>query len=221
MPSPSGAGIGYSFSFGHHFDPSNVGFGTLRVLNDDTIAPGRGFGAHQHRDMEIVTWVVKGALAHKDSTGGEGVLRPGEVQAMSAGSGVIHSEFNPSATEPVHLLQMWVEPDQAGLQPSYAQKAFPEEARRGDLLPIVSGRLIDGTLRIRQDATMLVGSLEAGQSITHQPTIGRRSHVYVVSGSVRMGNETLSEGDAARVTGTAELSIQALEPAELVVWDLA
>jgi quercetin 2,3-dioxygenase len=211
----------HSFSFGPHFDPDNVGFGTLRVLNDDIIAPGRGFGAHPHRDMEIVTWVVKGAVAHKDSSGGEGVIRPGEAQAMSAGTGVVHSEFNASATEPAHFLQMWVEPAQRGLTPSYAQRSFPVEARRGRLLPIVSGRPIEGTLRIRQEATMFVGSLEVGQSVTHQPSIGERTHLYVISGAVQLGGETLHAGDAARITGRESVTLKAKEGTELVVWDLA
>jgi redox-sensitive bicupin YhaK (pirin superfamily) len=211
----------HSFSFGPHFDPENVGFGTLRVLNDDIIGPGQGFGAHPHRDMEIVTWVVKGAVAHKDSSGGEGVLRPGEAQAMSAGTGVVHSEYNASTTEPVHLLQMWVEPAQRGLTPSYAQQAFPEEARRGRLLPIVSGSPIVGTLRIRQEATMFVGSLEAGQSVTHRPTVGEHTHLYVISGAIQLGGDTLQAGDAARITGREALTLQAQTPTELVVWDLA
>jgi hypothetical protein len=210
----------HSFSFGPHFDPNNVGFGTLRVLNDDVIAPGRGFGSHPHRDMEIVTWVLKGAVAHKDSSGGEGVLRPGEVQTMSAGTGVVHSEANASSDEPVHLLQMWVEPARAGLRPSYAQKAFPAAARRGVLLPVVSNGSIDRTLPIHQDATMLVGTFAAGETVVHRPTVGEHTHLYVVSGRVRVGDETLTTGDAARMTGRGELTIQAEEPAELVVWDL-
>jgi redox-sensitive bicupin YhaK (pirin superfamily) len=123
----------HSFSFGPHYDPNNMGFGTLRVLNDDVIAPGQGFGTHPHRDMEIVTWVVKGAVAHQDSSGGQGVIRAGEVQTMSAGTGIRHSEYNASETEPVHLLQMWIEPAQPGLTPTYAEKAFPEGGRRNRL----------------------------------------------------------------------------------------
>jgi quercetin 2,3-dioxygenase len=211
----------HSFSFGPHYDPNNMGFSTLRVLNDDVIGPGRGFGAHPHRDMEIVTWVLKGALAHRDSSGGEGILRPGEVQTMTAGTGIVHSEYNAAAAEPVHLLQMWVEPARTGLTPGYAQKPFPESARRGVLLPVVSNGSIEGTLPIHQDATMFVGSFEAGQTLTHRNTVGEHSHLYVVSGQVRIGEETLVTGDAARVTGHEELSIQAEAPTELVVWDLA
>jgi redox-sensitive bicupin YhaK (pirin superfamily) len=211
----------HAFSFGPHYDPNNMGFGTLRVLNDDVIAAGRGFGAHPHRDMEIVTWVLKGAVAHKDSSGGEGILRPGEVQTMSAGTGVVHSEYNASTTEPLHLLQMWVEPARAGLRPSYGQKAFPEEARRGALLPVVSNESIEGTLPIHQDATMLVGSLAPGERVIHTPTVGERTHLYVVSGRVRLGNETLDTGDSARITGRGAMTIVAEEAAELVVWDLA
>lgn len=211
----------HSFSFGPHFDRSNMGFGTLRVLNDDVIAPGRGFGAHPHQDMEIVTWVLKGAVAHKDSSGGEGILRPGEVQTMSAGTGVVHSEFNASTTEPLHLLQMWVEPARAGLQPSYDQKAFPAEARRGRLLPVVSNGSIEGTLPIHQDAIMLVGSLDAGDAVVHRPSVGEHTHLYVVSGRVRVDDETLESGDAARITGRGDLAIAAEEASELVVWDLA
>lgn len=211
----------HSFSFGPHYDPGNVGFSTLRVLNDDVIGPGRGFGAHPHRDMEIVTWVLKGALAHRDSSGGEGVLRPGEVQTMTAGTGIVHSEYNASETEPVHLLQMWVEPARTGLTPGYDQKPFPEAARRGVLLPVVSNGSIEGTLPIHQEATMFVGSFKAGETVTHRNTLGEHSHLYVASGSVRIGAETLGAGDAARVTGSDELSIEALAASELVVWDLA
>jgi quercetin 2,3-dioxygenase len=211
----------HSFSFGPHYDPGNMGFSTLRVLNDDVIAPGRGFGQHPHRDMEIVTWVVKGALAHRDSSGGEGVLRPGEVQTMTAGTGIVHSEYNASETEPVHLLQMWVEPARTGLTPGYAQKPFPEAARRGVLLPVVSNGSIEGTLPIHQDATMFVGSFEAGQTLAHRNTVGEHSHLYVVTGQVRIGEETLAAGDAVRVTGREELLIQVEAPSELVVWDLA
>jgi quercetin 2,3-dioxygenase len=210
----------HSFSFGPHYDPNNMGFGALRVLNDDVIAPGRGFGAHPHQDMEIVTWVIRGALAHKDSSGGEGVLRPGEVQTMTAGTGIVHSEYNASATEPVHLLQMWVEPDRAGLPPAYAQKAFPEAARRGVLLPVVSNGSIEGTLRIHQNATMFVGSFETGQTLTHRNSVGKHGHLYVVSGQVKLGEETVGAGDAARITGREALSIQVESPTELVVWDL-
>jgi redox-sensitive bicupin YhaK (pirin superfamily) len=210
----------HSFSFGPHYDPSNVGFGALRVLNDDVIAPGRGFGAHPHRDMEIVTWVLKGAVSHKDSSGGEGILRLGEVQTMTAGTGIVHSEYNASATEPLHLLQMWIEPAREGLRPGYDQKSFPQEARRGVLLPVVSNGSITGTLPIHQDATMFVGSLDAGQSVVHPSSVGERTHLYVVSGRVLLGDATLETGDAARVTGRADLVIRAEESAELVVWDL-
>jgi redox-sensitive bicupin YhaK (pirin superfamily) len=211
----------HSFSFGPHYDPNNVGFATLRVLNDDVIAPGRGFGSHPHRDMEIVTWVVKGALAHKDNSGGEGVLRPGEVQTMTAGTGIVHSEYNASTTEPVHLVQMWVEPARRGLAPTYAQKSFPEAARRGALLPVVSNGTVEGTLPIHQDATLYVGSLEAGQSVTHQPAVGEHQHLYVISGSVRLGEQTLATGEAARITGRAALTLRAEAPTELLLWDLA
>jgi redox-sensitive bicupin YhaK (pirin superfamily) len=210
----------HSFSFGPHYDPKNMGFATLRVLNDDVIAPGRGFGAHPHQDMEIVTWVLQGALAHQDSSGGQGVLQPGEVQTMTAGTGIVHTEFNASETEPVHLLQMWVEPERAGLQPAYAQKAFPEAARHGVLLPVVSNGSIDGTLQIHQNATLLVGSFEPGQSLTHRNSVGEHTHLYVAGGQVRIGEETLKAGDAARVTGREALSIEITAPSELVVWDL-
>ena len=193
---------------------------TLRVLNDDVIAPGRGFGAHPHRDMEIVTWVIQGALAHRDSSGGEGVLRPGEVQTMTAGTGIVHSEYNASATEPVHFLQMWVEPARAGLTPRYGQKAFPEAARRGVLLPVVSNGSIEGTLPIHQDATMFVGTFQTGQSLTHRNTVGEHSHLYVAGGQVRIGEEILHAGDAAHITGREELAIQVEAPTELVLSDL-
>lgn len=211
----------HAFSFADYYDPLHVQFGSLRVFNDDAVAAGAGFPPHPHRDMEIVSFVVSGAIAHRDSTGGEGVLRAGEVQRMSAGTGVVHSEFNASKSEPLHFLQMWVIPERQGLQPEYEQKGFPPEERKNRLRCVVAPDGRDGALRIHQRAEMLLGSLEADAVIEHRPSMGRRSYVHVIDGIVDVQGQRLHPGDAALLEGEELVRIEGREAAEILVWDLA
>jgi len=210
----------HTFSFGEYHDTANMGFRALRVLNDDRVAPAQGFGAHGHRDMEILSYVLEGALEHKDSAGGGGVIRPGEIQLMRAGTGVMHSEFNPSKTEPVHFLQIWIVPERTGLPPAYGQKAFDrEEARRAfALLASRDGR--DGSLRIEQDADVRVAEIEAGarRDLTLRP--GRHAWVHVARGGVSLDGKALREGDGAAVSGEEKLAFLGESNAEVLVFDL-
>jgi redox-sensitive bicupin YhaK (pirin superfamily) len=208
------------FSFDRYYDPKNVTFGPLRVFNHDTVAGGGGFPTHPHREMEIVTYVLEGALRHKDSTGGAGLIRAGEAQRMTAGTGVAHSEFNSSDKEPVKLLQMWVLPERAGLTPSYEQKRFTIEQRAGALLPIASGQDAPGAVKIHQDATFYVSRLRAGDSVAHELKPGRRAFFYVIDGEVRLNGEKLSAGDQARVTDVAKLEIAGAREGEIILIDL-
>jgi redox-sensitive bicupin YhaK (pirin superfamily) len=211
----------HSFSFAEYWDPDNVSFGALRVFNDDVVEPREGFPSHPHRDMEIVTVVLHGALSHRDSTGGEGVLRPGDVQHMTAGTGVVHSEYNASEEVPVHLLQMWVLPRQQGLAPAYHQATFPRESRQNRLLRVVSPDGGGGTLPIAQDASMFLGEFEAGVSLEHAPVHGRRLYLHVIGGVVDVNGERLGHGDAARIITADPLRLQAHTGAEVLLWDLA
>jgi len=206
------------FSFDRYHDPNNMQFGSLRVFNHDTIAGGGGFPTHSHREMEIVTYVLEGTLRHKDSTGGVGVIRPGEVQRMTAGTGVAHSEFNASETEPVRLLQMWVLPERAGLAPSYEQKRFSTEERTGVLLPIASGQ--DAPVRIHQDATFYVSRLGGGDRVSHALRPGRRAFLYVIEGEIKLNGETLEAGDQARITDVTTLEIRGSLESEIILIDL-
>jgi redox-sensitive bicupin YhaK (pirin superfamily) len=208
------------FSFDRYYDPNNVTFGPLRVFNHDTVAGGGGFPTHPHREMEIVTYVLEGALRHKDSTGGAGLIRAGEVQRMTAGTGVAHSEFNPSEEEPAKLLQMWVLPERAGLTPSYEQRQFTLEQRAGALLPIASGQGAPGAVKIHQDATFYVSRLRPGDRVAHELKPGRRAFFYVIEGEVTLNEERLSEGDQARVTDVAELDIVGARESEVILIDL-
>ena len=208
------------FSFDRYYDPNNVTFGPLRVFNHDTVAGGGGFPTHPHREMEIVTYVLEGALRHKDSTGGAGLIRAGEVQRMTAGTGVAHSEFNPSEEEPTKLLQMWVLPERAGLTPSYEQRRFTLEQRAGALLPIASGQDAPGAVKIHQDATFYVSRLRSGDRVAHELKPGRRAFFYVIEGEVTLNEESLSEGDQARVTDVAELDIAGARESEVILIDL-
>ena len=174
----------HSFSFGEYYDPRHMGFGALRVINEDWVAPAGGFATHGHRDMEIVTYVIEGALEHKDSLGNGSIIRPGEVQRMSAGTGIRHSEFNPSQTQGVHLLQIWIQPDRQGLQPSYEQKTAPRAARDGRFVRI-AGPGEDAVVGIHQDARILAAEVAPGVAVAHDPGPGRRAWVQVVRGSVR------------------------------------
>lgn len=208
------------FSFDRYYDPNNVTFGPLRVFNHDTVAGGGGFPTHPHREMEIVTYVLGGALRHKDSTGGAGLIRAGEVQRMTAGTGVAHSEFNASEEEPVKLLQMWVLPERAGLTPSYEQKRFTPEQRAGSLLPIASGQDAPGAVKIHQDATFYVSRLRPGDRVAHELKPGRRAFFYVIDGEVTLNGERLSAGDQARVADVAELDIAGARESEVILIDL-
>jgi redox-sensitive bicupin YhaK (pirin superfamily)/DNA-binding MarR family transcriptional regulator len=213
----------HTFSFGDYYDPEHVGFRSLRVVNEDRVAPGQGFGAHPHRDMEIVTIVFEGAIEHRDSLGNGETLRPGEVQRMTAGTGVVHSEFNPSATEPLHLLQIWIRPERAGLAPGYEQKAFPESERRGRFRLVASRDARDGSLTIHQDASVYVATAKKGDTLTHPLAAGRHGFLHVVRGAVTLngGKEALRAGDAAALSGESAVAVAASEDAELLLFDLA
>jgi redox-sensitive bicupin YhaK (pirin superfamily) len=208
------------FSFDRYYDPDNVTFGPLRVFNHDTVAGGGGFPTHPHREMEIVTYVLEGALRHKDSTGGAGLIHAGEVQRMTAGTGVAHSEFNPSETEAVKLLQMWVLPERAGLTPSYEQKQFTAEQRTGALLPIASGQDAPGAVKVHQDVTFYVSRLRAGDRVTRELKPGRRAFFYVIGGEATLNGEKLSAGDQARVIDVTNLEIAGARESEIILIDL-
>ncbi|HEY3065989.1 MAG TPA: pirin family protein [Methylomirabilota bacterium] len=210
----------HSFAFNQYYDPAHESFGPLRVLNDDTVAPGTGFGTHSHRDMEIVTYVLDGALEHRDSTGGHGVIEVGEVQRMTAGTGVAHSEHNASATAPVHFLQVWFLPNRRGLTPGYEQKRFGEEQRRNVLLPVASGRTDGPGVFLNQDVTMYTSRLLAGHEVLHTPAPARGAYVFVVSGTARVNGVKVGSGDAAKVSGEAGVTIAADADAELVLFDV-
>ncbi len=210
----------HTFSFADHYDPQHMGFSALRVINDDTVAPGQGFGAHPHRDMEILSYVLSGALAHKDSTGGGGVIRPGEVQRMSAGSGVVHSEFNGSRDEPVHFLQIWLLPGKRGIAPGYEQKKFDLADRRGKLRLLASSGGKDGSLVIHQDANVYGALLDGDERIVSAVPAGRSAWVHVARGSLDLNGKRLSAGDGATVEGERELTLSGGKDAEVLLFDL-
>jgi quercetin 2,3-dioxygenase len=211
----------HTFSFGDYYDPAHMGFRTLRVMNDDWVAPGGGFGTHPHRDMEIVTYVLDGALQHRDSLGTGSVIRPGELQRMTAGTGIAHSEFNASQTEPVHLYQIWLLPERRGLAPGYEQKEFAAAERAGRLRVVASRDGRDGSLTIHQDATLALATLADGQSVSTALAPGRHAWVQVLRGSVTVNGTPLAEGDGAAVSDETELTITGTSPAEVMVFDLA
>ncbi len=210
----------HTFSFANYYDPRHMGFRTLRVINEDTVAPGRGFGAHQHENMEIISIVMEGALAHKDSTGGDGVLRRGEVQRMSAGTGVVHSEFNGSDSEPVHFFQIWIMPERAGIEPGYEQKMFPDDERRGKLRLVVAPSGEEGALKIHQDARVFASILDDGQRVEHSLAEGRGAWLQVARGSVTVNGTAVNAGDGAAIENESTLAIVATEAAELLLFDL-
>ena len=208
----------HSFSFGSHYDPTNLGHGLLIVSNDDRVAPGGGFGTHPHRDMEIVTWVLDGQLEHRDSEGNVGLLYPGLAQRMSAGTGIQHSEMNASRSVPVHLVQMWVVPAEAGIRPGYEQLAVNERLDAGGLVPVASGRGHEGAITIHQPgAVMWVGRLRDGETVAlpDAPYV----HLFVARGSVSLGGDTLVEGDAARLTAAGAVDVTGVGDAEVIVWE--
>jgi quercetin 2,3-dioxygenase len=210
----------HTFSFANYYDPRQMGFRSLRVINEDEVAPGRGFGAHQHDNMEIISIVMEGALAHRDSTGGDGVLRRGEVQRMSAGTGVVHSEFNGSDAEPVHFFQVWIMPEKDGITPGYEQKLFPEEERRGRLRLLVAPGAEDGALHINQDARLYSGILAGADRVEHQLAPGRGAWLQVARGSVDLNGQTLAAGDGAAIEDESTLAITAKGDAEILLFDL-
>jgi redox-sensitive bicupin YhaK (pirin superfamily) len=212
----------HTFSFASYYDPRFMGFRDLRVINEDTVAPGRGFGAHSHDNMEIVSIVMEGALAHRDSTGGEGVLRRGEVQRMSAGTGVVHSEFNGSESEPVHFFQIWILPERGGITPGYEQKLFPEEERRNRLRLLAAPGSPEGALDIHQDVRLYSAILDDGAEVGHGLASGRAAWVQAARGSVTVNGVALSQGDGAAIEDEASLAIAATSPdAEILLFDLA
>ena len=213
----------HTFSFDTYLDPRFMGFRSLRVINEDRVAGGQGFGAHPHRDMEIITYVLEGALEHKDSMGNHGQVRPGEVQRMSAGTGVRHSEFNPSPTEPVHLLQIWITPERNGLEPSYEQKTLDPASLRNKLAVVASPQAENGAVKIHQDARLLASRLDEGRSVELDHDAGRYAWVQVARGSVEVNGTKLEQGDGAAVLDEEKIAIRGADKngAEVLIFDLA
>jgi redox-sensitive bicupin YhaK (pirin superfamily) len=211
----------HTFSFGDYYDPDHMGFGALRVINDDRVKPAAGFGTHPHRDMEIVTYVLEGELEHKDSLGNGSRIPAGEVQRMTAGTGILHSEFNPSPAEAVHLLQIWLLPERRGLTPSYEQRHFSAEEKSGRLRLVASRNGRDKSVRVQQDVDLYASVLQPGTRVNHRLQPGRRAWVQVAGGGIRLGNQTLQAGDGAAVVDEKSLEITADKPSEILVFDLA
>ncbi len=211
----------HTFSFADYHDPQHMGFGALRVINEDRVQPGAGFGTHGHRDMEIISYVLDGALEHKDSMGNGSVIRPGDVQRMSAGRGVLHSEFNPSDRELVHFLQIWIEPNVRGIDPGYEERRFDAGDKRGRLKLIASPDGRDGSVTIHQDALVFAALLDGAERATHEVGTGRRAYVHVARGSVRINGQLLEAGDALKATEVAELVLEGGKQAEVLLFDLA
>lgn len=210
----------HTFSFSSYYDPRHMGFRSLRVINEDRVAPGQGFGAHGHRDMEILSYVVSGGLEHRDSMGNGAVIRPNEWQRMSAGTGVRHSEVNASRTEPVHFYQIWILPEAEGARPGYEQKLFAPEEKAGRLRLVASRDGSDGSLTIRQDVRVYNSLLPAGGGVTHRFEEGRHAWVQVVRGAVELNGVALAEGDGAAASNETELAIKASEDSEIILFDL-
>ena len=214
----------HSFSFAGYHDPDQMGWGALRVINEDVVAPGAGFGKHGHRDMEIITYLLQGALEHRDSLGNGEVIRPGEVQRMSAGAGVLHSEFNASPQEPVHLLQIWIQPDVTGVRPSYEQKAVPVEQRRGRLRLLASADGHDGSVTIRQDARVYASVLAPGERVHYTLAADRLAYLHLVHGGLSVNGVALEGGDGAKIANESELTISVepggVQSSELLLFDL-
>jgi redox-sensitive bicupin YhaK (pirin superfamily) len=210
----------HSFSFGQYYDPRHMGFGALRVINDDRVAAGAGFDAHGHKDMEIFSYVLEGELAHRDSLGSGSVIRPGDVQLMSAGTGIRHSEFNASKTNPVHFLQIWIIPEKQGLTPAYAEKNFPEAERRNRLRVIVSPDGRDGSLKIHQDAAIQAGVLEEGVRLIETLKADRRYWLQVARGTLDVNGHSLKQGDGLAIAKEESLTLAATTPSEVLLFDL-
>ena len=211
----------HTFSFASYYDPNYMNFRSLRVINEDVVSPGKGFGTHGHSDMEIITYVLEGALEHKDSLGTGAVIKPGEVQRMTAGTGIQHSEFNHSQTDPVHLLQIWLLPDTKGLSPSYEQRDFPLAERRGKLRLVAARDARDGAVKVHQDVDLYAAVLDKNSRVSHALQPHRHAWVQVARGSVLLNGLTLENGDAAAVSGETEVVIDAAEDAEFLLFDLA
>jgi redox-sensitive bicupin YhaK (pirin superfamily) len=211
----------HSFSFNNYYDPNFMGFGDLRVINDDFIKGGTGFGTHSHRDMEILTYVLKGGVLHRDSTGGSGVIRAGELQRMTAGTGVSHSEFNASKDEDLHLLQIWILPESQGLKPGYEQRSFRSDNSTGEFRLVASRDGRQGSLTIHQDAGVYVATLAEGQQVAQILQRGRKAWLQVALGSLTVGGETLEQGDGAAITDEDTLTLKANSDAEVLLFDLA
>jgi len=210
----------HTFSFGDYFDPKWMGFKSLRVINEDVVEAGQGFSPHPHKDMEIITYIVEGSLQHKDNSGGGTIIHTGEVQKMSAGTGIIHSEFNPSQIEIVHLLQIWIIPEKKGLTPMYEQKVFSTQDKQGKLLLIGSKDGRQGSIQIHQDVNLYSSYLKKGDDLTYSFDQGRGGWLQVITGELQVNDQTLSAGDGAQISGESEIHIQCLEPSELLFFDL-
>jgi len=211
----------HTFSFADYYAPAHMGFRSLRVINEDRVEGGKGFGTHPHRDMEIISYVLSGALAHKDSMGTGSVIRPGDVQRMSAGTGVTHSEFNASPTEVAHFLQIWLLPDSRGHAPSYEQKHFAEAERQGRLKLVASKDGREGSLTIHQDASLFAGLLAPGERAAHQLASGRHAWLHVARGKIEVAGQELAAGDAGSFDEGGEIALVAREPSEVLLFDLA
>jgi redox-sensitive bicupin YhaK (pirin superfamily) len=210
----------HTFSFGGYYDPQHMGVSNLRVINDDTVAPGSGFSTHGHNDMEIISYVLQGALEHKDSMGNGSVIRPGDVQRMSAGTGVTHSEYNHSASEPVHFLQIWLQPNEMGVEPSYDQRHFPVGDRRGRWVLLVSPDGRDGSIATHQDALMFGSLLASGETLEYRFDADRQGYLHLVRGRLGVGDITLNQGDGLAVQKQELLELEGIEDAEVLLFDL-
>lgn len=211
----------HTFSFGHYYDPKFMGFGPLRVINEDQVTPGRGFGTHGHQDMEIISYVLEGAMAHEDSLGTGSVIRPGDVQRMSAGTGVRHSEYNASDNDPLHFLQIWIEPDRKGLEPSYEQKTFTHEDKSGQLRLVGSRDGRDGSVTIHQDVDLYAANLAESETVTHQFSAGRKGWVQVAQGEVQLDGQALSVGDGVALEGPRSATFTAKTATEILLFDMS
>lgn len=210
----------HTFSFGHYYDPQFMGFGPLRVINEDRVQPGQGFGTHGHRDMEIISYVLAGALEHKDSLGTGSIIRPGDVQRMTAGTGVRHSEFNASDTETVHFLQIWILPERENLAPGYEQKTFTDDDKRGQLRLVGSRDGREGSVTIHQDVNLYASLLGPGEDIEFALTDGRYGWLQIARGAVQLDGKTLSAGDGAALRGARDLRVRGVDEAEILLFDM-
>ncbi|MDQ2921045.1 MAG: pirin family protein [Acidobacteriota bacterium] len=211
----------HTFSFGDYYDPSHMGFRSLRVINEDVVQKGRGFPRHGHRDMEIFTYILQGALQHRDSMGNGSIIRPGDVQRMSAGTGVTHSESNPSPDEPVHLLQIWILPSEEGIQPDYEEKRFADDEKRNKLRLVISPDAASGAVKIHQDARVYAALVDPNHEVSHPLASSRHAWLQVAAGSVTLNSSDLKQGDGAAVSGESIITIAAREPSEILLFDLA